>query len=125
MDLTSMKIVVIGANAAGAKAASRAKRVNPGAEVTVVERGSFISYGACGIPYFLSDEVRDVRDLMRTPAGGVRDATLFREVKGGGGLGGGGGWGGGGAPRPPPAPPPPPPGGRAAPPPRPPSPTTP
>lgn len=77
-----MKIVVIGANAAGAKAASRAKRVNPGAEVTVVERGSFISYGACGIPYFLSDEVRDVRDLMRTPAGVVRDAPFFRKVKG-------------------------------------------
>jgi NADH dehydrogenase FAD-containing subunit len=38
-----MKIVVIGANAAGAKAAAKAKRMNPRAEITVVDRGSFIS----------------------------------------------------------------------------------
>jgi NADPH-dependent 2,4-dienoyl-CoA reductase/sulfur reductase-like enzyme len=46
-----MRIVVIGANAAGAKAACKAKRVNPEADVTIIDRGTFISYGACGIPY--------------------------------------------------------------------------
>jgi NADPH-dependent 2,4-dienoyl-CoA reductase/sulfur reductase-like enzyme len=53
-----MKIVVIGANAAGAKAASKAKRINPQAEVTLIDRGNFISYGACGIPYYVSDHAR-------------------------------------------------------------------
>jgi len=38
-----MRIVVIGANAAGAKAASKAKRINPLAEITVVDQGNFIS----------------------------------------------------------------------------------
>jgi NADPH-dependent 2,4-dienoyl-CoA reductase/sulfur reductase-like enzyme/rhodanese-related sulfurtransferase len=78
----SMRIVVIGANAAGAKAASKAKRSNPLAEVTIIDRGSFISYGACGIPYYVSDTVSSVKELMSTPVGVVRDATFFRKVKG-------------------------------------------
>ena len=77
-----MRIVVIGANAAGAKAACKAKRVNPEAEVTLIDRGDFISYGACGIPYFISDTVADVKDLMKTPVGVVRDVPFFKKVKG-------------------------------------------
>ena len=77
-----MKIVVIGANAAGAKAASKAKRINPKADVTLIDRGSFISYGACGIPYYISGTVADVKDLMSTPVGVVRDAGFFKKVKG-------------------------------------------
>jgi NADPH-dependent 2,4-dienoyl-CoA reductase/sulfur reductase-like enzyme/rhodanese-related sulfurtransferase len=77
-----MRIVVIGANAAGAKAASKAKRINPKADVTMIDRGSFISYGACGIPYFVSDTVETVKELMSTPVGVVRDAQFFKKVKG-------------------------------------------
>jgi NADPH-dependent 2,4-dienoyl-CoA reductase/sulfur reductase-like enzyme/rhodanese-related sulfurtransferase len=76
------RIVIIGANAAGAKAASKAKRMNPKAAITVVDRGSFISYGACGIPYFVSDTVNDEKELMSTPVGVVRDPAFFRKVKG-------------------------------------------
>jgi NADPH-dependent 2,4-dienoyl-CoA reductase/sulfur reductase-like enzyme/rhodanese-related sulfurtransferase len=76
------RIVVIGANAAGAKAASKAKRINPKAEVTLIDRGNFISYGACGIPYYVSDDVAHVQELMSTPVGVVRDATFFKKVKG-------------------------------------------
>jgi NADPH-dependent 2,4-dienoyl-CoA reductase/sulfur reductase-like enzyme/rhodanese-related sulfurtransferase len=47
-----------------------------------VDRGPFISYGACGIPYFFSDEVKDVKDLMCTPIGVVRDPAFFKKVKG-------------------------------------------
>lgn len=77
-----MNIVVIGANAAGAKAASKAKRINPKAEVTVIDRSNFISYGACGIPYFVSDAVEDVKELMSTAVGVVRDHHFFKKVKG-------------------------------------------
>jgi NADPH-dependent 2,4-dienoyl-CoA reductase/sulfur reductase-like enzyme/rhodanese-related sulfurtransferase len=77
-----MRIVVIGANAAGAKAACRAKRVSPEAEVTMIDRGNSISYGACGIPYFVSDVVTDVKELMKTPVGVVRDVPFFKKVKG-------------------------------------------
>ncbi len=76
------RIVVIGANAAGAKAACKAKRINPSAEVTLVDKGDFISYGACGIPYFVADVVTDVKELMKTPVGVVRDVPFFRKVKG-------------------------------------------
>lgn len=77
-----MRIVVIGANAAGAKAASKAKRVNPEAEIALIDRGNFISYGACGIPYYVSDTVTEVKELMSTPVGVVRDQVFFRKVKG-------------------------------------------
>ena len=77
-----MRIIVIGANAAGAKAASKAKRVNPRAEVTLIDRGNFISYGACGIPYFISDTVSDMKELMSTPVGVVRNPQFFKKVKG-------------------------------------------
>jgi len=76
------RIVVIGANAAGAKAAAKAKRCAPEAQVTLVDRGKFISYGACGIPYYVADEVAEVKDLMTTPVGVVRDPVFFRKVKG-------------------------------------------
>lgn len=76
------RIVIIGANAAGAKAAAKARRIDPGAEITVVDRGEFISYGACGIPYYVSDTVQEVAELMSTPVGVMRDAAFFRKVKG-------------------------------------------
>ncbi len=78
----TLRIVIIGANAAGAKAAAKAKRMNPEASITVIDRGSFISYGACGIPYFVSDTVCDEKELMSTPVGVVRDPAFFRKVKG-------------------------------------------
>src|SRR5512147_3001435 len=78
----TMRIVVIGANAAGAKAACKAKRVNPDARVILIDKGEYISYGACGIPYFISDVVKDVKDLMKTPVGVVRDVPFFKKVKG-------------------------------------------
>jgi NADPH-dependent 2,4-dienoyl-CoA reductase/sulfur reductase-like enzyme/rhodanese-related sulfurtransferase len=76
------RIIVIGANAAGAKAASKAKRINPKADVTLIDRGKFISYGACGIPYYVSDTVADVKELMSTPVGVIRDPHFFQKVKG-------------------------------------------
>ena len=75
-------ILIIGANAAGAKAASKAKRLSPKTVITVIDRGSFISYGACGIPYFVSDTVSDEKELMSTPVGVVRDPAFFKKVKG-------------------------------------------
>ncbi len=77
-----LRIVVIGANAAGAKAASKAKRINPRAEVTLIDRGNFISYGACGIPYFVADDVAHVQELMSTSGGTMRDTPFFKKVKG-------------------------------------------
>ena len=58
------KILIIGGNAAGLTAGSRAKRLDPRLDVTVLEKGPFISYSTCGIPYFLSGLVGS-DDLIR------------------------------------------------------------
>ena len=47
------KVIIIGGTAAGLSAASKAKRVDPSLEITVFERSGYISYGACGLPYFV------------------------------------------------------------------------
>ncbi len=64
-----MRIVVIGGVAAGMSAASQAKRRAPQAEVIALERGAYVSYGACGMPYNIEDPQRDIEDLVViTPA---------------------------------------------------------
>ncbi|HHW66353.1 MAG: hypothetical protein PWP07_1536 [Epulopiscium sp.] len=48
-----MKVIIIGGVAAGMSAASKIKRVDKNAEVIVYEKGDFLSYGACGLPYYV------------------------------------------------------------------------
>ena len=76
-----VKIVVIGASAAGLRAAARARRRNPRAEVTVIDRDSIISYGACGMPYFVSGDIENAKKLRATPYGTIRDPDFFRAAK--------------------------------------------
>lgn len=76
-----MKVVVIGGVAAGPKTASRIRRLCGDAEVTVVEKGEFLSYAGCGLPYYISGMVKDQNELMATPVGTVRDSVFFRNVK--------------------------------------------
>ncbi len=75
------RIVVIGGVSTGPKAAARARRRDPDAEITILEKGEMLSYAGCGTPYFLSGKIRDYKELMRTPAGVVRDGGFFRNVK--------------------------------------------
>ncbi|HUT54126.1 MAG TPA: FAD-dependent oxidoreductase [bacterium] len=58
------KFIVIGGDAAGMSAASRAKRKQPGLDVEVFEKSSFVSYAGCGIPYFVSGVVHELEDLL-------------------------------------------------------------
>jgi CoA-dependent NAD(P)H sulfur oxidoreductase len=59
-----MALVVIGGVAAGLSAAARARRIDPRLEITVLEQGPAISYGACGLPYFIEGRVRDIERLI-------------------------------------------------------------
>jgi len=68
-----MNFVVIGGDAAGMSAASRAKRNNPDLNVTVLEKTMDVSYSACGMPYNIADPERKIEDLV------VRQAHVFRE----------------------------------------------
>ena len=65
---TSRKIVIVGGVAGGASAAARARRVDESAEIHIFERGPFISFANCGLPYFIGGEIKD-RDklLIMTP----------------------------------------------------------
>jgi len=76
------KIVIIGGVAAGPKAACRLKRLLPDAEVTVVDQDSLISYGGCGIPYYVSGDVSDEKELRSTSFHMVRDEFFFAKAKG-------------------------------------------
>ncbi|PYV13014.1 MAG: hypothetical protein DMG07_15645, partial [Acidobacteria bacterium] len=59
------KVLVIGGNAAGMTAAGRARRLDPGLEVTVLERGPHVSSSVCGTPYFISGDVPRAESLIR------------------------------------------------------------
>jgi CoA-dependent NAD(P)H sulfur oxidoreductase len=71
-----MRFVVIGGDAAGMSAASRAKRNAPDLEVVVLEQTLDVSYSACGMPYAIGDKNRRIDDLV------VRRAEVFREKQG-------------------------------------------
>jgi NADPH-dependent 2,4-dienoyl-CoA reductase/sulfur reductase-like enzyme len=56
--------VVVGGDAAGLSAASKCKREAPDREVVVFEKGSWVSYAQCGMPYYVKGEVEDITDLL-------------------------------------------------------------
>jgi len=56
--------VVVGGDAAGMSAASKAKRDNPDLDVVVFEQGEWVSYGACGLPYYVKGEIQSLEDLV-------------------------------------------------------------
>jgi NADPH-dependent 2,4-dienoyl-CoA reductase/sulfur reductase-like enzyme/rhodanese-related sulfurtransferase len=62
------RIVVIGGVACGPKAASRARRCDPQAKITIIEQGELISYAGCGLTYYISGLVEGRNTLLaRTP----------------------------------------------------------
>ena len=68
-----MKFVIIGGDAAGMSAASRAKRKDPDIDIIVLEQSFDVSYSACGMPYNIGDPERDMEKLV------VRKADVFIE----------------------------------------------
>ena len=68
-----MRLVIIGAVAAGTSAAAKARRNDDLAEIIIYERDQDISYSGCGLPYFIGGEVDDIQEL--TP----RDSAFFKE----------------------------------------------
>ena len=64
-----MKAIVIGGVAAGMSAASKLRRVMPDAQITVYERGGYLSYGACGLPYYIGGFNDDPGRLIARTSG--------------------------------------------------------
>jgi NADPH-dependent 2,4-dienoyl-CoA reductase/sulfur reductase-like enzyme/rhodanese-related sulfurtransferase len=76
------KVVVIGAVALGPKVACRLRRLDPEVEITLIDRDNFISYGGCGIPYYVGGDINDIEDLYKTTSHAIRDQSFFNECKG-------------------------------------------
>ncbi len=63
-----MKIVIIGGVAGGMSAATRLRRLNEDAEIIVLEKGPFVSFANCGLPYYVSGDIQERSDLLvQTP----------------------------------------------------------
>lgn len=83
----NIKLVIVGGVAGGATAAARARRVSEDAEIVVFERGEYISFANCGLPYYIGNVIKR-RDhlLLATPEDFKKryniDVRIFSEVVG-------------------------------------------
>ena len=68
-----MKIVIVGAVAAGTSAAAEASRNDESAEIIVYEKGGVISYAGCGMPYYIGGLVKSPDKLA------PRDPAFFKK----------------------------------------------
>lgn len=75
------RIVIIGAVALGPKVACRARRRDPDAEITLIDKDTLISYGGCGIPYFVSGDIPEVKELYSTIYHAERNVEFFKGTK--------------------------------------------
>ncbi|NUF28410.1 CoA-disulfide reductase [Gilliamella sp. ESL0254] len=76
-----MKIIIIGAQAAGASAAAKAKRMNPEATIRIYEKLNIVSFGACGLPYFIGNHFTDANEMIsRTPEQFQKDGIEIKTL---------------------------------------------
>jgi len=75
------RIIVIGGSAAGPKAASRARRLDENAEITIIQKAPDLSMASCGYPYYVGGFFDDRNQLLTSPAGVVRDSKFFWNAK--------------------------------------------
>ena len=68
------RYLIVGGVAAGMSAATRLKRLDETAEIVVFERGDYVSYANCGLPYYIGDAITERERLV------VQDSTGFREL---------------------------------------------
>ncbi|HHY39845.1 MAG TPA: FAD-dependent oxidoreductase [Syntrophaceticus sp.] len=62
------KVVIVGGVAGGASAAARLRRLDEEAEIIILERGKYISYANCGLPYYIGNVITDRKKLLvQTP----------------------------------------------------------
>ncbi len=75
-SMENLKVLIVGGVAGGATAAARARRMSESADITVLERGPYVSYANCGLPYFIGRDIeKRGKLLLQTPEG---FATRYR-----------------------------------------------
>ena len=79
-----MRVVIVGAVAAGMSAAAKLKRMKPEYEVVVYEKTDVVSFGACGLPYFVGGFFDDANNMIARSPEKFRetgiDLNIFKEV---------------------------------------------
>ncbi len=79
--MESKRVLIIGAVALGPKVACRLKRLRPDFQVTMLDQGEYISYGGCGIPYYISGDLSDLKELLSTSFHMLRTPEFFADAK--------------------------------------------
>ncbi len=70
-----MKLIIIGGVAGGASAAARARRLDEHATITIYDRGAYISFANCGLPYHLGDIIKNRDELILMSPSGFEQKT--------------------------------------------------
>ena len=83
--MSKTKLIIIGGVAGGATAAARARRIDEQAEIILLERGEYISFANCGLPYYVGEVIKKRKDLLVTTREAFRkryniDIRIFCEV---------------------------------------------
>lgn len=73
MTTTPKRILIVGGVAGSASCAARARRLSETAKIILFERGPFVSFANCGLPYYVGDVITDEEKLL------VANADLFRQ----------------------------------------------
>lgn len=68
-----MKTIIIGGVAGGASAAARLRRLDENAQILIIEKGEYISYANCGLPYYIGDVIHERNKLF------VQNAKSFKD----------------------------------------------
>ncbi|MFI5341898.1 MAG: FAD-dependent oxidoreductase, partial [Candidatus Methylomirabilales bacterium] len=69
----SRRVLIVGGVAGGASCAARLRRLDEAAEIVVFERGPYVSFANCGLPYYVGNIITDERTLL------VASRELFRQ----------------------------------------------
>ncbi|AWB10086.1 NADPH-dependent 2,4-dienoyl-CoA reductase, sulfur reductase [Thermodesulfobium acidiphilum] len=76
--MDKFNVIVIGAGPAGLKTAMRLKRLDFNQRILVIDKGTYPSFAACGMPFYLEGLVKDFNDLQKTSFGSLRDKNYFK-----------------------------------------------
>ena len=70
--MSRKKIVIVGGVAGGASCATRCRRLDETAEILLIDRGPYVSFANCGLPYYVGDVIKDESNLL------LASEALFR-----------------------------------------------
>lgn len=79
--MANRKIVVVGGSAAGPKAAAKARRIDSGANIIILQKDPELSMASCGYPYYIGGCFDDRNMLLSTPTGVTRDPKYYVNAK--------------------------------------------